>query len=131
VPNRSYPIIFTIDDKKSNGYRYWTLAEWLKANCGKVDLAGLQEFSATHYYCDASGQRMDYFRDMTTGKWTSAKHSGFGLCMHQPPPETWATGTKDATIYELSKEGVKVHQAWARPCEWDGPWDVYEPFVEG
>jgi len=129
-PITSGPIPFTIDDKWSNWYRFWTLMEWLKHNYGKVDIKSIQDFAATHYYCDKDGKRIDYFRDPMTKNWLEAKYSGYSVCQHQPYPDTCMRGTKDVTIYELGAQGnVKIYQSFGRPCEWEGPWDEYLPFA--
>ncbi len=118
----------TVDGKKSNWYRFWTLMEWCQHNYLNIDIASIQAFSTSHFYCDKNGARSDYFHDPTTKEWVEAKSSGFSVCQHQPLPDDHARGTKDVTIYELSKDGVNIYQTWGRPCEWDGPWDEYTPF---
>jgi len=102
--------------------------EWLKANYGRVSVASMQEFFASHYFCDEEGRRMDYFRDPKSGKWLSAKYSGYSTCQHDPYTPAYEHGTKDVTIYELGQKSVRIYQAAGRPCEWDGPWDEFTPF---
>ncbi|MFC1969394.1 hypothetical protein ACFLVF_02770 [Chloroflexota bacterium] len=113
----------------SNWLRFWTEMAWLKQTYGNITIESIKDFSRSHFYCDQDGVRVYYYWDADQDRLIEAKYSGFTQCQHQSFPDTHTRGTKDVTIYELSKHGgVKIYESWGRPCEWDGPWDIHTPF---
>ena len=102
--------------------RYYTMWWLNKLNKGSIDIDMVKEFNKAHFYITKQGDRVDMVWDKENG-WLPAYLGSRTVCTHAGYPEKYLGNTVDTKVADLNAR--RIDWALGRPCEWVGPWKVY------
>ena len=120
----SFPMTKFGDEIAQSGsaLRYYTLWWLNKLNKGSIDVDMVKEFNLAHFYITKQGDRVDMVWNEENG-WLPAYLGSRTVCTHQGYPEKYTGNTVDTKVADLNAR--TIDWALGRPCEWVGPWKVY------